>query len=426
MLYKRESIFGPRCALARLLPVVALACLLSRATLAADGEYTGKIEPQLVANADKTEQVIFKPITDLSKIKFATPVEGEAKITAGRLYHALTDKSAILTLLVEPEGDSPYLYADVDMNNVMDNGERFELLQNEEDDNPYILRTVINQPLKEGAFQSYPVIVRYFKNVRWGEMQAGERLILESRGAFARGAVDVAGKKVLVQYEYNPRGKKASATLGKLGVDSDGDGVIDPDPFSGESVEAENETVVFRAGDQYVSTKKVDLEKNLILMKAHTANDYKRVELRIGSVMPDFEFTDFNGKKGRLSQFRGKYLLVDFWGMWCPPCRQELPYLKAAYSRFQARGFEILGMNTDEVEILSQVKLRLKDNGMNWTQAKRESIMGVIRTLRINSFPTTVLLDPEGKVVSVNNTRKGQPSLRGEDLLKSLDRLLEP
>jgi peroxiredoxin len=384
-------------------------------------EYTGKLDPGLVANTDDTEQVIFRPMSDLSKIKLVKPIERGANVTAGRLYYAPSDKSAILALLVEPEGGAPYLYADVNLDNALDENERFQLKQGE---NPYIWEAVIGVPLKEGPFRSFPIQVRYFQNVQMDELKAGERLVLETHSAFARGFVDIQGKKTLVQYAYDPRSRKINPAKGKLGVDCDGDGKIDMDPFSGEAAEADDEAVVFRVGNVYVSTKKVDVEKNLITMRSHPASDYKRVELRIGGEMPEFEFTDFNGKKRRLSEFRGKYLLIDFWGMWCGPCRHELPYLKAARARFGARGFDILGMNTDEPEAQPAVKSTLEKNGMTWTQARRESIMPVIRSLRIHSFPTTLLIDPNGKVVSLNNTRRGQPDLRGSDLLKSLDEML--
>jgi peroxiredoxin len=391
---------------------------------AADGEFTGKLDPQLVANPDGVEQIIFKPLRDLSKVKIARPPESDATVTAGRLYHAQSDKSAILTLLVEPEGEDPYLLADIDLNNTLDERERFDLEIN--DDSPFIRQATIAQPLKEGPFPSFPLLVQYFKGVRWDQMSEDERLILESREAFATGAVDIDGKKTLVQYSYNPRSKKISPMSGKLGVDCDGDGEIDSDPFSSEAAEARDETVVFRVGNAYVSTKRVDLEKNLITMRSHSASDYKRIEIRMDAEMPDFEFTDFNGKKRKLSEFRGKYVLIDFWGMWCGPCRQELPYLKAAYSRFQARGFEILGMNTDDAEIMPQVKSALEKNGMNWTQAKRESIQNLIRNLRIHSYPTTMLIDPDGKIISLNNTKRDQPALRGRDLIRSLDKILPP
>jgi peroxiredoxin len=210
----------------------------------------------------------------------------------------------------------------------------------------------------------------------------------------------------------------------QLGVDGDGDGEIDLDRFSPEAAESREEVVVFRVGDTYVSTKRVDLEKNLVVMRSHPPGDYKRVELKMGAEVPDFGFTDFQGKKRRLSEFRGKYLLVDFWGTWCGPCRREMPYLKSAYRYFQPRGLEILGMNTDESEILPQVKSWLTKNGLVWPQATHESIREVIRNYRIHSYPTTLLIDPNGKILSLNQTKKGQPALRGQDLLKSLDRLL--
>jgi len=414
----------------QLMPMAVIGFTLASSVVVAgarpfDQDYTGKFEPQLVVNRDNLEQVVFRPMREPVRIQLAKPPESDAIVTAGRLYHAASDKSAILALLIEPRNGPPYLLADVDMSGMLDEKERF-LFSREEANNPYVWQTTVNEPLKEGFFQSLPVFIQYLKSVRTTEMVEGERLILESRSAFARGSVDIQGKNTIVQYEYNHRSKKISPSNGKLGIDCDGDGLIDMDAFSPEAAETENEAVVFRVGNVYVSPKKADLEKNQITLKAQSASDYKRIELRMGEEAPSFEFTDFYNKKRKLTEFRGKYLLIDFWGMWCPPCRRELPYLRAAYQRFQARGFEILGMNTDPPEVVAEIKPQLEKNGMTWPQARRESIAGIIRNLRIHSYPTTFLLGPDGKILSMNNTRKDQPGLRGKELLTSLDKLLPP
>jgi peroxiredoxin len=423
-LFQRKYGIGKPRGFAVLICAIALSItIVASSGSAAAEEFLGKFEPKLVPDKDDLDQTVFKPFRDKLRVQFAEAPEGDATITAGRFYDPSTDKAAILTLLVESEGEPPYIYADVDLNNRMDAGEKFEL-SNSESDNPYIWETTVNVPLKAGLFQSYPIFVQYLKNVTWDEMGPDERMILNSSKCFAQGHVEIQGKKILVQYSHNPRNKKIDPMNSALGVDGDGDGEIDMDNFSPEAAEAHEEVVVFRVGESYVSTKRADLEKNQIVMRSHSANEYKRTELKMGAELPDFQFTDSSNKKRKLSEFRGKYVLIDFWGMWCGPCRRELPYLKTAYRNFQPRGLEIIGMNSDEPEIFPQVKATLEKNGLQWTQARLESIREVIRSYRVHSYPTTLLIDPEGRIISLNQTKKGQPALRGQDLLKSLDRLL--
>lgn len=162
--------------------LASLAALGASSVSAVADEFTGKFEPKLAANTDDLDHVVFKPFRDLSKVQFAKRPESDAVVTAGRLYHPPTDKAAILALLVEPEGEPPYVYADVDLNNAMDANERFEL-SNSESGNPYIWQTTVNVPLKEGFFQSYPIFAQYFKNVEMDEMGKDDRLTPTARSS---------------------------------------------------------------------------------------------------------------------------------------------------------------------------------------------------------------------------------------------------
>jgi thiol-disulfide isomerase/thioredoxin len=227
-----------------------------------------------------------------------------------------------------------------------------------------------------------------------------------------------------VQYRYDFLNKQIDPTFGTLGIDTNGDGDIDMDSLSPEAAQVKGDIAIFRVDNIFLSTKKADLQKNSIVLREHSAKEYKRIELSMGNVVPDFEFTDFKGKKRKFSEFRGKYVLLDIWGFWCPACKDELPYVKEAYNRFQSRNFEIVGLNTDEYTIES-IRTSLDDNGMKWTQATRDSILPLLaEKMMIRSFPTTMLISPEGKIISRGRVEKDEPDLRGADLLETLDDIL--
>ena len=141
----------------------------------------------------------------------------------------------------------------------------------------------------------------------------------------------------------------------------------------------------------------------------------------MGAELPDFTFVDFAGKTRRLSDFRGKYVLLDFWGTWCGPCVGEIPHLKEAYDKYRDRGFEILGMDRemDEKKTVEIVRQFLSEKGATWTEATTESIKDLVeKRFRIMAYPTTILLDPKGRIIDLGG------GLRGKGLLTALDKIL--
>ena len=159
--------------------------------------------------------------------------------------------------------------------------------------------------------------------------------------------------------------------------------------------------------------KKTDLGVflgNKILKESRTA---------IGVVAPDFTQKDPNGKPVKLSDFRGKYLLIDFWASWCAPCRQENPNVVKAYAQFKNKNFEILGVSLDNPTARTAWLNAIEKDKLTWPQVS--DLQGwknqVALLYGVESIPQNFLLDPKGVIIAKN--------LRGEELISTLSNTLK-
>lgn len=138
-------------------------------------------------------------------------------------------------------------------------------------------------------------------------------------------------------------------------------------------------------------------------------DEYIRLaDFGVGSTMPDFTLSTPDGEDISMKDFRGKYVLVDFWASWCGPCLREMPNVVKLYKDCKGKNFEIFGVSLDNKK--DGWVEAIKKNGMKWPQGSdlRGWLSVPAKLCNVSAIPFTVLLDPEGKVIAVN--------LRGEQL----------
>jgi thiol-disulfide isomerase/thioredoxin len=169
-----------------------------------------------------------------------------------------------------------------------------------------------------------------------------------------------------------------------------------------------SEQFVNLGGTTYEFT--VERDGGHVTFVPQTQKHADRLTLKTGFPAPEFSFVDLNDKKRRLSDYRGKVVLLDFWGTWCGPCVAGVPELVDLYEKYHARGFEIIGIEANDTP--ANVTEFTQAHAMTWTQTieKDKGVIGALH--RIEGWPTAFLIGPDGKFLAANYL--GEVDLRAE------------
>lgn len=139
----------------------------------------------------------------------------------------------------------------------------------------------------------------------------------------------------------------------------------------------------------------------------------------IGKIAPDFSQADTSGIAVKLSDFRGKYVLIDFWASWCGPCRAENPNLVKTFNTYKDKGFTVLGVSLDQPGKKDAWLGAIHKDNLTWTQVSDLKFWDneVAVLYGIKGIPANLLLDKDGKIIAKD--------LRGADLDNKLAEVFE-
>lgn len=123
---------------------------------------------------------------------------------------------------------------------------------------------------------------------------------------------------------------------------------------------------------------------------------------RVGDTAPDFQLNQINNYNDletvQLSDYRGKGVMLNFWGTWCKPCEEEMPYMQALYPEYKERGLEIIAVNLDATEFVVDKFIDRYDLTFPVPHDTKDQVRDLYK---VGPLPSTFFISPEGEIVEV-------------------------
>lgn len=141
--------------------------------------------------------------------------------------------------------------------------------------------------------------------------------------------------------------------------------------------------------------------------QAHNLKIESNKKTAVGKPVIPFSQEGMDGSIVDIAAFKGKVVLIDFWGSWCVPCRMSHPALKDLYKKYNSKGFEIIGISNELANSTRDKKAQdiawrkaIKEDGLSWAQILYDpAILDLVKEFDINGYPTKFLIDQNGKFV---------------------------
>lgn len=158
--------------------------------------------------------------------------------------------------------------------------------------------------------------------------------------------------------------------------------------------------------------KEVDINTNELVLEMEVSKISEIESAQIGFRPPAFAATDVITKEMvSLEKYRGKYVFLDLFTTWCGPCIKELPEIKKVYDQVDRSKIEFVGIiGEDKPEKIAKI---ISNSGLNWRLIEANSVNNIFIKYKVNRFPTTLLIDPNGIII--------KSGFRSEELKRFID-----
>lgn len=145
---------------------------------------------------------------------------------------------------------------------------------------------------------------------------------------------------------------------------------------------------------------------NLIRPEARKTKYWDRIEqeitfkkiIVIGNISPELNEKDISGIRINLKDYKGKYVVLDFWGSWCSPCKRGLPQMKEYYEKYKEK-FEFISIACNDKE--SDLEKVIDDYKLKWTQILNKADNDLSAKFKIEAYQTKIILDPKGSIIGI-------------------------